>query len=113
MNNCMVYKDYVGSVEFSEEDEVLFGKVQGIRSLLSYEGKDVKSLIADFHKCVDEYLEMCEDKNIFPELSYKGSFNIRISPDLHRRIALLALNNRISINKAIEEAIAAAVKDIA
>ena len=40
MNNIMEYKGYVGSVEFSEPDGIFFGKVQGIRSLISYEGTE-------------------------------------------------------------------------
>lgn len=56
-NNRMYYKGYTGSVEVSKEDGVLFGKVQGIRSLVSYEGKDKKALEEDFRGAVDEYLE--------------------------------------------------------
>lgn len=56
MKNIMEYKGYLGSVEFSEEDEIFFGKVLGIRSLISYEGDNAKDLIADFHNSVDEYL---------------------------------------------------------
>ena len=59
MSNCMQYKGYVGSVEFSENDEVFFGKVQGIRSLISYEGTNVSELVSDFHKAVDDYLLTC------------------------------------------------------
>ena len=54
MNNTMEYKGYIGSVEFSAEDNILFGKVQGIRSLISYEGKTVYELINDFHGAVDD-----------------------------------------------------------
>ena len=53
----MEYKGYIGSVEFSETDEVFFGKVLGIRALISYEGTSAKELIEDFHGAVDAYLE--------------------------------------------------------
>ena len=46
MNNTIEYKGYVGSVEFSEEDGLFFGKVMGIRALISYEGRDAKELIS-------------------------------------------------------------------
>ena len=58
MNNLMEYKGYVGSVEFSEADGLFYGKVQGIRSLISYEGTDAKSLVTDFHDAIDDYLEL-------------------------------------------------------
>lgn len=89
MKNIMEYKGYLGSVEFSEEDEMFFGRVLGIHSLISYEGDNAKDLIADFHNSVDEYLKWCEDEGRKPEKAYKGSFNIRISPKLHRNIHII------------------------
>lgn len=59
MNNTIHYKGYVGSVEFSEEDGIFYGKVLGIRSLISYEGESIPDLLADFHDAVDDYLENC------------------------------------------------------
>ena len=88
MSSVMKYKDYIGSVEFSEEDQLFYGKVLGIHSLISYEGESAKELIQDFHEAVDDYLELCVEKRIEPEKAYKGSFNVRISPDLHRSIAI-------------------------
>ena len=85
MSSVMKYKDYIGSVEFSEEDQLFYGKVLGIHSLISYEGESAKELIQDFHEAVDDYLELCVKKRIEPEKAYKGSFNVRISPDLHSR----------------------------
>ena len=52
----MEYKGYIGSVEFSEKDGVFYGKVQGIRSLVSYEGTTAAELVSDFHASVDDYL---------------------------------------------------------
>lgn len=87
MSSVMKYKGYIGSVEFSEEDQIFYGKVLGIHALISYEGESAKELIQDFHDPVDDYLELCVEKRIEPEKAYKGSFNVRISPDFHRSIA--------------------------
>ena len=107
MNNTMEYKGYVGSVEFSEIDCMLFGKVQGIRSLISYEGTTVSELIEDFHGAVDDYLELCASKGISPEKAFKGSFNVRFkNADLHKRAAVYAYNHRISLNTVVEESVA-------
>ena len=105
MNNTMEYKGYVGSVEFSEKDNVLFGKVQGIRSLISYEGTTVSELVDDFHGAVDDYLAACSDKDTEPEVAYKGSFNIRIGSELHRRAAIYALTHQQTLNAFIAEAV--------
>lgn len=105
MNNTMEYKGYIGSVEFSEEDELFFGKVMGIRSLISYEGSTAKELISDFHISVDDYLAMCEAEGIQPEKAYKGSFNIRISPELHKQAVICATSRKMTLNSFVENAL--------
>ena len=105
MKNTMEYKGYVGNVEFSEEDEVFFGKVIGIRSLISYEGATAKELIKDFHDAVDDYLSLCEAEGKEPEKAYKGSFNIRISPELHKQAVRCAESNQMSLNSFVEKAL--------
>ena len=57
------YKGYTGSIEYSEEDHILFGKVQGIRSLVLYEGVSEDELSEDFHNAVDDYIELCEQES--------------------------------------------------
>ena len=105
MSNTMEYKGYVGSVEFSEPDGVFFGKVIGIRALLSYEGTNATELVEDFHGVVDDYLELCESECKEPERAYKGSFNIRISPELHKQLAIRAMEAQTSLNSYIERAL--------
>ena len=105
MQNTLNYKNYIGSVEFSEEDNILFGKVQGIRSLIMYEGTTIAELIADFHNSIDDYLEVCRANNEEPEKSFKGTFNVRVSPETHRNAAIFAIQNQKSLNKVVEEAI--------
>ncbi len=101
----MEYKGYVGSIEFSEPDGVFFGKVQGIRSLISYEGTNAKELVADFHGAVDDYLALCEAEGQAPEVAYKGSFNVRLGGDLHKRAAIYAMTHQQSLNSFIEDAV--------
>ena len=103
MNNTIEYKGYLGSVEFSEEDGLFYGKVMGIRSLISYEGETAKELLEDFHGAVDDYLETCVAEGIQPEVAYKGSFNVRISPELHKRLVVYATAHQMSLNSYIEE----------
>lgn len=105
MSNLLSYKNYNGTVEYSKEDSCLFGKVIGIKSLISYEGNSVQELEQDFKNAIDGYLEDCIERNIQPEQSYKGTFNVRISPELHRNIAVYAIEHGKSLNAAVEEAI--------
>ena len=105
VNNTIRYRDYIGSVEFSEDDGIFFGRVQGIRALISYEGENAEVLVEDFHSAVDDYLDMCAEQGIEPEKAYKGSFNVRLTQDLHRRLASYALAKNISLNRLVEEAL--------
>ncbi len=105
MSNIMNYKGYTGSVEFSEADGVFYGKVMGIRALISYEGETAKELVDDFHGAVDDYLSLCEDEGKEPEKAYKGSFNVRISPELHRNAAIFAAAHQMSLNSFVENAV--------
>ena len=111
MKNTIEYKGYVGSIEFSEEDSLFYGKVMGIRALISYEGSNAKDLVEDFHCAVDDYLEMCAEEGIEPEKAYKGSFNIRISPELHKQAVIVAMSQQISLNSFVEHSIERAVLD--
>ena len=72
MDNTIEYKGYIGSVGFSEPDGVFFGKVQGIRSLISYEGTNVSELVEDFHSAVDDYLDYCAKNGETPEIAFNG-----------------------------------------
>ncbi len=105
MSNVLSYKNYNGTVEYSKEDHCLFGKVIGLKSLLSYEGNSVQELEEDFQSVIDEYLQDCEERNVAPEQPYKGSFNVRISPELHRTVAIYAIENGKSLNATVEEAL--------
>lgn len=105
----MEYKGYLGSVEFSEEDALFYGKVLGIRALISYEGSTARELLADFHGAVDDYLELCAQQGKDPERAYKGSFNVRISPELHKQAAVAAMAHNMSLNSFVESSIAQAV----
>jgi len=104
-SNHLQYKEYTGTIEFSEEDGVFHGKVIGIKSLISFEGDSVSKLTADFQNAVDEYLDFCTENGTTPEKQYKGSFNVRIAPQLHRQLAHYSSSNKRSLNSIVEEAI--------
>lgn len=99
------YKGYTGSIEYSKEDDLLYGKVLGIRGLISYEGKTGQDLERDFRESVDSYLADCNEEGTSPEKPFKGSFNVRISAILHRKAALLAIEDKMSLNNFVAESI--------
>ena len=105
MKNQIKYKDFIGDVNFSEEDGVFWGKIIGISASITFEGESVRELTEDFQNAVDEYLEYCKKNGITPQKSYKGSFNIRISPELHKEAAFIAGKAGLSLNAFVEKAI--------
>lgn len=109
MKDVLNYKGFIGSVHFSADDNVFFGKVEGINDLVTFEGETVKELTDAFHYVVDEHIKDCEKENIAHEKSYKGSFNVRLTPELHRRIAVSAKMRGESINKFVSEALSQSV----
>ena len=107
------YKGYRGSVEFSAEDNCLYGKVQGLKgTLISYEGGTVDEIKKDFEEAVDSYLESCKERGIEPVKPYSGKLLLRMPSDLHRRIAVAASIAGIPINDFINKTLSKEVATI-
>jgi len=105
MNDVLTYKGYIGSVHFSADDNVFFGKIEGVNDLITFEGKTVQELKNAFCYMVNEHIKDCEAENIPVEKSYKGSFNIRLTPDLHRRAAIYAKIHGTTLNAFVKKSI--------
>lgn len=105
MNGYLKHKNYLGSVEYSAEDDCLYGKVIGIRGLISYEGNSLDELKQDFYRAVDQYLELCKEEKKQPEIAFKGSFNVRIDPELHRNIVIKAKEKNMTLNAFVKQAL--------
>lgn len=109
MNDTLKYKSYYAQVNFSGEDDVFFGRIIGINDLVTFEGASVRELKKAFHEAVDDYLETCRNLGKEPEKTYKGSFNVRISPELHRHAARQAALRKMTLNEFVQNAIDAVV----
>lgn len=106
------YQGFHGTVHFSNEDAVFFGKISGINDLITFEGSSVKELQKSFKAAVDDYISICEEKKIPVLKSMKGSFNIRISPDLHQKAATISSKQGISLNQFVQKAIESSLTKI-
>lgn len=109
--NILEYKGYYGKIEYDSEDEVLYGKIEFINDLVTFEAEDIKGIKQAFFDAVDDYLDICERYNKQPNKSFKGSFNVRISPSLHRNISIAALQNGMNMNQFVEMALENAVEN--
>ena len=105
MSQTLEYKGYNGSVLYSAEDRVLHGRIVGIRDAVTYEGTNVSSLEKNFKAAVDEYLKFCNVEGKIPDTPFKGSFNVRLGPDLHKRAALYAEEHNRKLNAVVHDAL--------
>lgn len=109
MDNVLEYKGYYTKVEFSAEDQVLYGKIEGIKDLVNFESDSLGNVVRAFHEAVDDYLAFCEDMGESPDKPYRGMFNVRVSPELHRKAVQAADKRGETLNAFITEAIQSAV----
>jgi predicted HicB family RNase H-like nuclease len=110
MSHLIEYKGYFGSVHYDSENEIFYGKLEYIRSLINYEAVDAKGLKQAFHDAVEDYLSFCHDKNIKPDMPFKGTFNVRTGSALHRDAAIYAETHHITLNQLIKTAVESYLK---
>ena len=109
MADLLEYKGYHTRIVYDSESQTLRGVIEGINDFVDFESNSIQSVEHEFHAAVDDYLAFCEQVNKNPEKEYKGSFNVRISPELHKKIAQKAYRDKVSLNTEVEKAIAAFV----
>ena len=105
MSDMLEYRGYLGSVRYGDEDEILHGRPEFIRDLVTYEGQDAGNLKRAFREAVDDYLDMCEAEGRKPDVPLKGSFNARPGRELHRRAMLCARREGMSLNAVVTVAL--------
>lgn len=105
MKNILEYKGYFAKVEYSAEDMILYGKIEGIRDLINFESADPTQIEQEFHCAVDDYLELCEELGVSPNKAYSGTFNVRVNPEIHRTAAMTAEKRGLSLNQLVSQAI--------
>lgn len=105
MKDILKFEGFIGSVHFSAEDECFFGKIEGIDDLVTFEGQNAKEIKKAFQEAVKDYKELCKITGKHMHKSYKGSFNVRISPELHKRAVQKSLMLGISLNQLVQKAI--------
>jgi predicted HicB family RNase H-like nuclease len=99
------YKGYHTRIEFDYDSLSLFGKIEGIDDLILFESSDATKIEEEFHSAVDNYLTLCKEVGKTPEKEYKGVFNVRVTPELHRSLATIAFKQSETLNSVIEMAL--------
>ena len=112
MSKMMEYNGYHARIEYDAEDGLFIGKVYGITDSLNFHGTSVPELEEMFHQSIDNYLAMCTETGKTPDREFKGSFNVRISPELHREISLQAAEEGITLNQYVLKALESSLQPV-
>jgi predicted HicB family RNase H-like nuclease len=105
MSETLQHRGYDGSVLYSAEDKMLHGRILGIRDMISYGGTNVRSLEKNFRDAVDGYLDFCTSQSKEPDKPFKGSFNVRVPQELHKRAAVYAETHDLKLNAVVQMAL--------
>jgi predicted HicB family RNase H-like nuclease len=103
--NMMTVDGFKARIEYDAELDMFRGEILGLNGGADFWGKNPKELRAEFKKSLQVFLDVCREKGIEPRRSYSGKFNLRISPDLHEKLAIVAEAEGKSINTLAQEAI--------
>lgn len=101
----MEYKGYHAQIEYDAQDQLFVGSVIGIRDTIGFHGTSVGELTDSFHRAIDNYLDLCEREGREPDKEYRGSINIRLTPELHRIAAIYSAQDHVSLNQFIVDAV--------
>ncbi|MEX2170771.1 MAG: type II toxin-antitoxin system HicB family antitoxin [Pirellulales bacterium] len=97
------HKGYLGKVELDDKAGVFHGEVAGIRDVVTFQGQSVADLRRAFRDSVDDYLAFCAERGEEAEKPCSGRFVVRITPELHRRVNMLAAASGKSLNALVAE----------
>lgn len=103
--NIMRYKNYVARVEYSPEDKCFVGRVLGTRDVIGFHGTSVRELERDFRETMEFYFDTCRKEGKEPDRPYSGKLVLRLTPELHREIAMASEAMGKSINDIVLDAL--------
>jgi predicted HicB family RNase H-like nuclease len=101
------YKGY-SSGPISFDDGVFSGTVAGLRDVVHFQGASADEIVQAFRDSIDDYLAFCAEQGRPPDKPYSGRLLLRVPPALHRKAALRAEADGLSVNAWIARQIEAA-----
>ena len=99
------YLGYVARVEFDDAADVFHGRVvnSGAYPIATFEATRALAIKPEFHRSIDEYLRVCEQRGVEPRKPFSGKLNVRLGSELHAAVAAAAAAEGVSINSWIVE----------
>lgn len=103
--DILKYKEFEGTAELDMARGVCRGKLLFIDDLVTYESATPQGLQQEFEAAVEDYIETCAAIGKEPQRPFRGLFNIRVPPVLHREAALRATRDGVSLNDVVVRAL--------
>lgn len=107
MKNILEYRGYFTKIEYSAEDQVLYGKIEGINDLVNLESNKLEDIVAEFHSAVDDYLEMCRCFGKEPDKEYSvhnvGDVCLYSFPDGNKSLAIVEIVRILDDERGVAE----------
>ena len=103
--SVMTVEGFQAKIEYDAETDLFRGEVLGLNGGADFYGKNPKELRTEFKRSLQVFLDVCREKGLEPRRSYSGKFNLRIPPELHERLAIVAQAEGKSINTVAQEAL--------
>ena len=107
--SSMTHRGYTARIDYDERDDILVGRILGIRGIISFHGETVLELRARFEHAIDDYLTECEEKGVKPEKPASGKLLLRVPPEVHGRAKVVAQASGKSLNQWVAEVLERAV----
>jgi predicted HicB family RNase H-like nuclease len=99
----MQYKGYAARIEYSDEDDCFIGHIAGINDVIGFHGNTVTQLHSAFEEAVDDYIYTCKKAGKSPQKPYSGHIMLRVPPEIHAKVAILAEAQGKSLNSLVTE----------
>lgn len=99
------FKEYVGSIDYNNSENVFYGKVLYINDSILYSADNLEDLTKEFESSIEDYLEMCKNEDLEPNKPMGGVFNVRTTPQNHYFLSVISKRENTTLNKIINEAI--------
>jgi predicted HicB family RNase H-like nuclease len=109
MTGTLTHDGYVAVVEIDADAGVMHGRVVNARAILTFEGESIGELREAFAETIADYRDWCRQRKVEPEKPFSGTLSLRLTPELHRRVAERAAQAGASVNQFIVERLEEAV----
>jgi predicted HicB family RNase H-like nuclease len=97
------HEGFIAEITYEDGDALMHGNVLNTRAVLHFAGRNIGEMKKAFADTIADYRAWCSERGVEPERPYSGTLSLRISPDLHRRVAERAMQAGESINQFVAE----------